>query len=211
MYLQTNVIIQLTFINISILILYIISIGKTLFMHKIATFAFDVGIDDSNELTSGARQVVHHVLGVGKLNRIPGEVLLSISVLNVQPHDVDRHVVGVKVFDDRSDIVFIVVVPSALMICQSKVLKENIFFLFIARKNIVVALIIKKQYLISMARTIKITGIDILFLCEKWRRYAANANCLLQEQECNYNINQCVLNLFNDGKAKEALVYGGYL
>lgn len=120
---------QLTFINISILVLHIISIGKTLFVHKISAFSFNVRVNDGNKFAPSTRQIVNHVFGMGKLDGIPREVLLSICVLNVQPHDVNRHIVGIKVFDDGSDVVFIVVVPSALVIRQRKVLKIDIYSL----------------------------------------------------------------------------------
>ena len=43
---------------------------------------------------------LHHAEAVRELSGVPGEVLLSVGVLDVQPHDVHRDVVLVELVGD---------------------------------------------------------------------------------------------------------------
>lgn len=51
---------------------------------------------------------------------VPGEIPLAVSMFNVQPDDVTRHVVVIKALVHFQYVSFIPVVPSALVVAQGE-------------------------------------------------------------------------------------------
>ena len=99
-------------------------------MQKILGIAFDVGIDDDDELASTVDESAHHRIRIREVLRVPGEVALAVCVLDVQPHDVHRHAVGVKALGDGQHVRLVVVVPAGLVVAQREYLKIFRAFLF---------------------------------------------------------------------------------
>ena len=56
----------------------------------------DVGIHNGDELAAVSGEALGHGDAVGELAGVPGEVLLRVSVLNIEPHHVHRNVMLVK-------------------------------------------------------------------------------------------------------------------
>ena len=65
------------------------------------------------QLSPLACKTVSHGNAVWELSSVPREVLLAISVLNVEPHHVHRDVMLVKLAVDCSHISLVIVVPPA--------------------------------------------------------------------------------------------------
>ena len=64
----------LTFKNFAILHFYIVIIIFCIIMKKVITVSFNVGINNSHHLPTLGCQIINHVGGLRKFNRIPGEV-----------------------------------------------------------------------------------------------------------------------------------------
>mmetsp|Transcript_64894 Transcript_64894/g.208992 ORF Transcript_64894/g.208992 Transcript_64894/m.208992 type:complete len:680 (+) Transcript_64894:387-2426(+) len=82
--------------------------------------ALDVGVDDRHDLPVAAPKGVQHPPGVGKVLRVPGEVLLGVRVLQVQPEEVvgDPHRVEAPVH--LHDVLHVHVVPPRLVLAQRR-------------------------------------------------------------------------------------------
>lgn len=53
---------------------------------------------------------------MGEFDGIPGEVFFPIGVFDIKPNDIDWDVVNVEIFDNVSDVIFVVVVPTGLVV-----------------------------------------------------------------------------------------------
>mmetsp|Transcript_21296 Transcript_21296/g.55374 ORF Transcript_21296/g.55374 Transcript_21296/m.55374 type:complete len:350 (+) Transcript_21296:1673-2722(+) len=73
-------------------------------------------VDDGDHLPSLFTKLVLEPLGVGEESLVPREVALAISMLDIQPDDVSRNIMNVKVIIHIQYICFILVVPPALVI-----------------------------------------------------------------------------------------------
>lgn len=71
-----------------------------------------------SHLASFVHQALQHVFRLGELAGVPGEVALSICMLNVQPNEVIRDVVLIKALINSLYILLIIIVPAALMVSQ---------------------------------------------------------------------------------------------
>mmetsp|Transcript_10951 Transcript_10951/g.20113 ORF Transcript_10951/g.20113 Transcript_10951/m.20113 type:complete len:245 (-) Transcript_10951:1953-2687(-) len=95
-------------------------------VHVVVVVAFDVWIDDGDHFAALRLDVVLHGFGGGEQRRVPREVLLPVSVLNVQPDGVVRNVMLVEPCIDCLDIVLVLVVPAALVVAQRKLLRHGL-------------------------------------------------------------------------------------
>lgn len=82
-------------------------------------------VDNSNELSVPLVQLLLHRVGVGEGQRIPGEVLLFLRVLDVEPNDIVRDVELVEPTVNVLDILISNVVPSALVVGDSERLRHG--------------------------------------------------------------------------------------
>lgn len=65
-------------------------------------------------------QVLKHIEGLRKSGGVPSEVPLAISMFNVQPNDITRHVVIIKTLIHFQNISLIPVVPATLVIAEGE-------------------------------------------------------------------------------------------
>ena len=63
-------------------------------------------------VTTNSPTHLHHCEAIGKFARVPSEVLLAVGMLDVEPHDVHRDVVLVKLPLDCVHIFLVIVIPS---------------------------------------------------------------------------------------------------
>src|SRR5687768_12992554 len=100
----------------------------------VATLTLDVRINNGDHLAALVSQISLHVSWVREIDLtnksyvallfkdalvavaylIPSEVLFAISVLNIEPHDIIRDVMNIKVCIHVTHILLALVVPSAL-------------------------------------------------------------------------------------------------
>lgn len=77
-------------------------------------------------LASLFHEPLKHFFGFWELLRVPGEVAFAISVLNVQPDEVEGDVVLIKTLVHSFYIFLIVVVPATLMVSKSGQRREGL-------------------------------------------------------------------------------------
>jgi hypothetical protein len=70
-------------------------------------------------------QLLNHILRIGKFNWVPGEVFLSVGMLNVEPDCVEGDVVFVEGFVHGLHIGLVIIVPSALMVGYGELLQRG--------------------------------------------------------------------------------------
>ena len=85
----------------------------------------NVRINDSNKFPVALVKLLLHCVGIGKGQRIPGEVLLLLCVLNVEPDDIVRNVELIKPPVNVFDILIGNVVPSTLVVGDSERLRHG--------------------------------------------------------------------------------------
>lgn len=61
-----------------------------------------------------------HLSGLSEVACVPSEVLLPIGVLNVEPQDIVRDVVLLKLVIHRLNVLHVQIVPTALMVAKKR-------------------------------------------------------------------------------------------
>eukprot|EP00732_Lithocolla_globosa_P002049 Lithocolla_globosa_v1_NODE_1210_length_2782_cov_63.330766.p3 type:complete len:105 gc:universal NODE_1210_length_2782_cov_63.330766:1259-945(-) len=90
-------------------------------MDMIAAFLLNMRINNGDHLALFGSNVVLHVNRCGKLDFVPGEILLSICVFDIQPKNVVRNIMSVKTCINSLYIVLVDVIPTALVISNTKI------------------------------------------------------------------------------------------
>mmetsp|Transcript_88082 Transcript_88082/g.247634 ORF Transcript_88082/g.247634 Transcript_88082/m.247634 type:complete len:250 (+) Transcript_88082:1135-1884(+) len=93
--------------------------------HVVALVLFDVGVDDRHEFPLRLRKRVEQYIGLGKVRRVPSEVLLPIGVVNVEPKDIVGYIVLVEFLVDAHRIIDVHVIPARLVLADCRKRRET--------------------------------------------------------------------------------------
>ena len=100
--------------------------GEILLLERIhdgvVALVLDMRIDNVHQLAVMLVQLLLHVQRLSESHGIPGEVLLAIGVLNVEPDHIVRDVALVELAVDVHDILISNVIPATLVICDRELL-----------------------------------------------------------------------------------------
>ena len=90
----------------------------------VIAFIFYVWVDDSDQLPVMSVELLLHAQWVREGVGIPGEVLLAIGVLNVEPDYVVRDSMSIHLLVNVLDVLVGNVVPSTLVISDRELLRK---------------------------------------------------------------------------------------
>lgn len=78
-----------------------------------------------SHLASNSDYIIGHFDRVGEVLLFPHEILVFVSVLDIQPNNIHRHILLVKSFRNSPNIVRANIVPSALMMAKSEERRQS--------------------------------------------------------------------------------------
>eukprot|EP00123_Amoebidium_parasiticum_P013700 comp22104_c0_seq1/m.32270 comp22104_c0_seq1/g.32270 ORF comp22104_c0_seq1/g.32270 comp22104_c0_seq1/m.32270 type:complete len:677 (+) comp22104_c0_seq1:115-2145(+) len=103
-----------------VLVLNVEALLLGLLVDVVAVVSLDVWVNDVDKLAGLVAQLLLHGDWLLEVGRVPRKVSLVVRVLNVEPDDVIRNVVLVKLLVHRQHIIDIVVIPAALMVGKTE-------------------------------------------------------------------------------------------
>ena len=98
-------------IVVAVLVLHVEPLAGQVVVDPVAGILLYVRVHDGDQLASVRGEVLRHRDAVWELAAVPGEVLLAVRVLDVQPHHVHGDVVLVKFPLHCVHILLVVVIP----------------------------------------------------------------------------------------------------
>mmetsp|Transcript_28749 Transcript_28749/g.70877 ORF Transcript_28749/g.70877 Transcript_28749/m.70877 type:complete len:331 (-) Transcript_28749:873-1865(-) len=97
---------------------HVVPLGLRLLVDGVVGILLHVRVHDGHHLAPAARHVLNHALRGGEHVLVPRHVPLAVRVLDVQPQHVVRDVVLVEPRVHLGHVVFVAVVPAALVVPQ---------------------------------------------------------------------------------------------
>ena len=103
----------------AILIRTEIAVFHALLVHIISLFDLDSCIDDGDKMDALRFHLGGKVCKTREALRIHRKVLVTLHVINIQNHSVQRHMIGTVICHHLADLVLVHVAPAALGVAKS--------------------------------------------------------------------------------------------